>query len=212
MKDSTKKFWKSVLIFAAGATIGALVAYEISRRKYETEYFDDDYEPRNKIKADKDFNPGNTIDDEVKIVDISKDRYRKTIKNLGYNRDESINPAELESPPEDKNDEEDEYESEKISYDTNGDEPHIISLEEFAEEKVYYDKITLSFYEDDEVLTDEGEEIIDDPVALVGEDALQSFGVMSEDPEVVYVRNDNLQIDYEIIRLSKSYQETVMGT
>jgi hypothetical protein len=222
MKDSTKKFWKSVLIFAAGATLGALVAYEIARHKYELsedeQYFADladelkeDEESTEEIK--RTYNKDNYPKKEGKVIVITKDKYKKTIENLGYdaNKDDRIDPAELESPPEDDSEEEDEYDGQFMSYESNGGDTHIITMEEFAEEMGHYDKISLTFYEDDEVLTDESEEIIDDPIAILGEDALVSFGVGSGDPEVVYVRNDWLQIDYEVIRLSKSYKETVLG-
>jgi membrane protein YqaA with SNARE-associated domain len=67
MKDSTKKFWNSVLIFAAGATPGALVAYEIARHKYELsedeQYFAD-------------------LADELKEDEESTEEIKRTYNNI----------------------------------------------------------------------------------------------------------------------------------
>ena len=54
---------------------------------------------------------------------------------------------------------------------------------------------------------DENEEIIDDIESVVGYDALAMLDMQT----TVWVRNEPLGIDYEIIALNKSYQETVDG-
>jgi hypothetical protein len=63
----------------------------------------------------------------------------------------------------------------------------------------------------DDTLSDENEEIISDVSYVIGYDALSSFGDGSDDPDIVYVRNEKLQTDYEVTRLNKSYSETVLG-
>ena len=59
-----------------------------------------------------------------------------------------------------------------------------------------YETITLKYYDDD-ILTDDRDEIIDDPVGIVGDDFKKHFGEYEDD--CVYVRNDNLDVDYEIL-------------
>jgi hypothetical protein len=110
-------------------------------------------------------------------------------------------------------DEEKYHEYEKVSEEANNKTdfcPYIITLEQL-EEKEHYDKLSISYYEDDDTLVDENEEVIADPVSIVGNDALNNFGEGSDDPEIVYVRNEKLETDYEVIRLSKSYAITVLG-
>jgi hypothetical protein len=222
MKNSTKRFLKGSLIFLGGVALGALGAWALSTRKYETEI--DGYLCKiNDLSGDGNINdrePEEVVETqeqttvmrehEEKVLILPRDRYKKVVRNLGYNKGDMPDPAEFESPRDDE-DEED-YEYEQRRYEPNSSEkPYVISIDEYSEENTHYDKITLYFYEDDEVLTEDDEEAIDDPNALVGDYALNCFGENSGDPEVVYVRNERLQIDYEVIRLSKSYQETVLG-
>ena len=74
------------------------------------------------------------------------------------------------------------------------DRPYVISPEEFGEGD--YETISLTFYAD-KVLTDETGDIVDDVEDLVGYDSLNHFGEYEEDS--VFVRNDNLKTDYEIL-------------
>lgn len=90
-------------------------------------------------------------------------------------------------------------------------EPYVISFEQFCEENDKYDKITLTYFAEDDTLSDEDEEIFQDTKAILGDDWTSSFGEGSEDPDVVYVRNNKLQIDYEIVRNHGSYSEIVSG-
>lgn len=87
----------------------------------------------------------------------------------------------------------------------------IVSLEEFNENDGDYIQNTLTYFEKDRVLVDEKEEKIEDIEKTIGEHALLNFGVISEDPNVVYVRNDVIKLDFEICRSPGSYVEEVLG-
>ena len=76
-----------------------------------------------------------------------------------------------------------------------------------------YEKSAVNWYEDDDVF-EEDLDTIDDPFA--------TFGVMHgkelfekaanrEDPDIVYVRNENQTVDYEISRIHGSYAQKVGG-
>lgn len=82
-------------------------------------------------------------------------------------------------------------------------DPSIISLSEFANADGYH-TVTLSYYDDD-VVTDEHDNPIERPERLLGEEALVSFGHLSEDEDVVYVRNELKKCMYEVVRLNKDY-------
>lgn len=208
---------KNLLVFSAGLVIGGFVSFRLTEEKISDKYETMMQEEIALLKARYDKKKEQLMRDvedlgEESSATVSVEKkdttqpirkaYNKMVKGYGYDKAEG--------------DDGDSYKYEQISREANQrdrdvDAPHIISYEEFNEEMTHYDKLSISFYEDDEVLVDENEEVIVDPVSVVGEEALQSFGVLSEDPEVVYVRNDRLSIDYEIIRLSKSYSETVQG-
>lgn len=85
--------------------------------------------------------------------------------------------------------------------------PYVIPPEEFGE---FDDYETLSLYyfvgyPDEKVLADEDYEIIEDVDNIVGVDALTHFGEYEEDS--VYVRNDVLRCDYEILLDERCYDE-----
>ena len=88
--------------------------------------------------------------------------------------------------------------------------PHVITCEEFAEDNPEYEKITLAYFEEDDVLADD-DGMIDNTEYIVGSVALRRFGVGSRDPNIVYVRNPAISADFEIVKSHKSYVETILG-
>lgn len=71
--------------------------------------------------------------------------------------------------------------------------------------------VTLYYYNKDDTLSDENEEVIIDPILLIGEEALTSFGKDPIDPDVIYVWSPKEKIYYEVVRLDKSYAEMILG-
>lgn len=86
-------------------------------------------------------------------------------------------------------------------------QPYIIDDREFMEEFDHHDKESLYYYKGDDVLCDEKEEIITDIEGTVGYDALAAF----DQQTTVWVRNEPLCIDYEIISVNGTYAEMVHG-
>lgn len=86
-------------------------------------------------------------------------------------------------------------------------DPAIISIAEYANDDEYSHQ-TLHYYDDD-VVTDEDDSPIDRPEKFLGDDALVSFGVLSQDEDVVYVRSHSRKAMYEVVRLNKSYAAPV---
>jgi len=93
--------------------------------------------------------------------------------------------------------------------------PYVISIDEYPEDvDEGMDKVTVTWYtggEDGGILAQENGSVIDDVDYAVGEDSLQQFGVGSQDPNIVYVRNHQTGCDYEIVRSKRSYNEAVHG-
>lgn len=88
--------------------------------------------------------------------------------------------------------------------------PYVIHVDERVEGA--YDETTFTYYDDD-VLCNENDEVIagEDRDRLVGERNLDKFGHGSNDPQIVYVRNDHLQMDIEVVRSPNTYAEEVHG-
>jgi hypothetical protein len=89
-------------------------------------------------------------------------------------------------------------------------EPHIISQEEFMEGGPGYNNPTLTYYAGDDILADERDQPITDVVDLLGEDNLK-FGFGSGDPNIVYIRNNKISLDIEILKSEGKYSEEVAG-
>ena len=83
------------------------------------------------------------------------------------------------------------------------EKPYIISPEEFGDFDEYT-KLSLTYYSDG-VLADENDEIVDDIDETVGADFADHFGEYEDDS--VFVRNDRLKCDYEILRDNRSYSD-----
>jgi hypothetical protein len=85
---------------------------------------------------------------------------------------------------------------------------YIIHRDEYGESDA--EQTTLSYYGGDDVLCDENDHIVDNQVRLVG-NCLDRFGHGSGDRNVVYVRNELLDIDLEVVKSDKTYAEEVHG-
>lgn len=84
---------------------------------------------------------------------------------------------------------------------TNKKPPYIITGLQLGELEDYT-VVTLMYYRD-KVLADEDGNVIKNFKEVVGPNALNSFG----DEDAVYVRDDNLKIDYEILLDERSFSE-----
>lgn len=86
-----------------------------------------------------------------------------------------------------------------------GRKPRIISVEEAANLPEYIESQTLFYYATNEVMTDEDEEVIEDPERLIG-DALTKYGFADNDEERIFVMNYQLDTCYEIAKILGSYE------
>lgn len=85
------------------------------------------------------------------------------------------------------------------------EKPYVISPEEFGEFEEY-EKISLTYYAN-KVLADENDEEVDDVEEIVGKESLNHFGEYEDDS--VFVRNDRLKCDYEILLDQRNYSDVV---
>lgn len=90
--------------------------------------------------------------------------------------------------------------------------PYVITKDEFLTNETGYTQVTLTYYEGDEVLADDQDQSVPDLDALVGDNNVPAkFGWRSKDPNIVYVRNDAMDIEFEILRSTGKYSEEVAG-
>lgn len=90
--------------------------------------------------------------------------------------------------------------------------PYIVHVDE-RDAQTAYDSVTYTYYEADDVLSNERDEVIAEGERdkLIGEAHLEKFGHGSGDASIVYIRNDHLEMDFEVVRSPNSYAEEVHG-
>lgn len=88
------------------------------------------------------------------------------------------------------------------------DHPYIIHRDEYFGEETNNSQSTLTYYRGDNVLCDEMDTPIYNMDKVVG---TLIFGKGSRDPNVVYVRNENLEADYEVLLDHGYYQTEILG-
>ena len=177
---------KNVLIFSLGAATGSLVAWRLLKTKYEqiAQAEIDSY--KEYLKKE---NPPEAIGDEEPCVkeemETQEEEQHFKIPEDILNRYRSTN---------------DEKEDDNFVM-----EPYVISPDEYGT-KDGYECVSLTYYADG-VLTDEWDTIIQDPDSVVGEDFASHYGEYEDD--TVFVRNDEEQRDYEILRDLNTFADTI---
>lgn len=96
-------------------------------------------------------------------------------------------------------------------YSIEKDKPYLITVEEFLDNNPGHEQATITWFEDDDTLLGEDEEIIQDIDGIIGRRHLDMFGVKSRDAQIVYVRNENIEVDFEIIRREGSFVAAMYG-
>lgn len=211
----------TALGFALGAAAGSFFAYRIAYTKAELKY--------EKIAQDEIVELREHFRERFAAREAKPDLgdLAKKVEKTGYsvpNVADVEEKQEIEPPPEEEDEELDpnvynvfketknyrddwNYEAELPT--RSPERPYIIHLDERHERD--YSLATLTYFEGDDVLCDEDDEVLEDKNGVVGEDNLGKFGHGSGDPEVVFVRNDRLQVDFEIFRSRDTYLHTVQG-
>lgn len=197
---STKLF-----IFAAGAAIGSAVAWLYAKKYYE-QIANDEIESMKewlarRVEEQEEPDEGETPEPAANPIHPSAKpdlmEYAAKVKDLGYydysKRTEDSEESTLRMPISSDNTEEvNEMTDDKI---------YVIKPEVFGGEDGYEEE-SLTYYAD-RVLCDEQDNVIEDAKSMVGPDFADYFGVYEDD--AVYVRNEHLKIDYEILADSRKY-------
>jgi hypothetical protein len=101
------------------------------------------------------------------------------------------------------------YEAEDAS--RSADRPYVLDVNEFMNTEVGYTQLTLTYFAEDNVLAGEDDEAIPDIEGWIGMFNLNKFGHRSGDEKTVYIRNERLERDFEVIHDGGSYAEMVHG-
>lgn len=177
--------FKHIGIFLIGFGVGALVATKMLKQQYE-DILQEEIESIKQVEErKKKINEKTDSDDEDYILGVDLGTEVETYEAIASKYEHPMDDGERKRPYE-------------------------ISDEQFAESMDCFDKISLFYYSDD-VLADESEEIVDDVERAVGIKLLMDWAGDPDKSETLYVRNENMSIDYEIVRMEQAYSEMVCG-
>jgi hypothetical protein len=89
--------------------------------------------------------------------------------------------------------------------------PYILEKEEYLRNESGFVQTTVTYFAGDKILIDSRDDIIEEIDKTVGEIHLERFGHGSGDPRVLYVRNDILDLEFEILLHDGKYSQHVAG-
>ena len=175
----------SVIIFCGGVFIGGFLTWDFFKTKYE-KIADEEiasvketFEHR-EPRPDKNYKVEETLKGNDAYINIIDSNGYRNYSNTAIETDKKGGTADMELK-----------------------QPYVITPEQY-EDNVDYTKVSLTWY-NDEVLEDDWGNVLD-PDDVIGSDALKTFGQYEKDS--VFVRDDDEQIDYEVLLDTRSYKET----
>lgn len=204
----------NVLIFTVGAAIGSAVTWKVVKTKYEQiaqeeidsvkkEFVSLMQNMKQKLQKDASYDGPQDADDSAEECDDDypdddeRDFTEKEKEQIEYYKVTS----KYRSSENDKNNEEGGTGDEDDVPYING--PYVISPEDFNSSPPGYNAQPLTYFADGILADDWGVAI--DLEETIGEDAVNHFGEYADD--IVYVRNDRTEIDYEVSRDPRTYGE-----
>lgn len=180
----------NVVMFALGMAVGSLITWQCVKKKYE-QIAQEEIDSVKKVFSYKEPDAKIEVDPVQAKVEKTEEKndlteYVARLEKEGYINYSGINTEEREQEPMEG-------------------KPYVISPEEFGEYEEY-EKISLSYYAD-HVLADENDELVEDVENVVGSESLTHFGEYEDDS--VFVRNDRLKCDYEILMDQRTHSDVI---
>lgn len=181
------------MMFVLGVAVGSVVTWRYVEKKYE-QIAQDEIDSVKEVFSRRETEFTENTEARIK-ADNAKEKpsiieYAALLRKQGYTNYSDM----ADEKPE-------EVKEESMSI----DKPYVIAPEEFGDLDDY-ETISLTYYAD-QILADDNDEIVDDVEDVVGFDSLNSFGEYEDDS--VFVRNDRLKCDYEILLDQRKYSSVI---
>ena len=181
------------MMLVLGVAVGSVVTWRYVEKKYEQiaqDEIDSVKEVFSKREAEFTENTEARIKADNAKEKLSVIEYAARLREQGYTNYSDMadeKPEEVKEAP------------------MTVDKPYVIAPEEFGDLDDY-ETISLTYYAD-QILADDNDVIVDDVEDVVGFDSLNSFGEYEDDS--VFVRNDRLKCDYEILLDQRKYSSVI---
>ena len=204
----------NILVFTVGAAIGSAVTWKLVKNKYEQianeeiasvkeEYADLLGRMKTKLQEDRNCEISTDAGNNIYTDDYDQAEYDE-LASIYRSSDE-------DEEEEDEEDEEEEDSEEGGKWDLDEDEvpymnaPYVITPDDFSSSPPGYNAQPLNYFADGVLADDWG--VVLDLDETIGEDSVEHFGEYVDD--VVYVRDERLEIDYEVTRDPRTYKESL---
>ena len=186
----------NLMIFVAGVAVGSAATWHYVKQKYEQiaqEEIDsvkEVFSKKEEVTVDSSSNDSRSMAEKAKdkpsIVEYAAKLHEEGYTNYSTNKTEEVK-------------------KEVIDKEMYNEKPYIITPDEFGDIDGY-ETISLSYYAD-KILADDNDEVVDDVEDVVGFESLNHFGEYEDDS--VFVRNDRLRCDYEILLDKRRYADVI---
>lgn len=175
--------------FIAGGAVGAAVTWIFAKRKYEAIATEEIESVKKAFSKESHLVVVHNEDEAQKIADKAKNKpdiidYGKKLAEEGYTNYNKALKDVKETAAHDYPD------------------PYCIDPMEYGEDG--YEKQSLIYYDEDGVVADESDNVIEDPDDIIGLENLDRF-----QGDSLYIRNERLNIDYEVLKDPGSFSEVL---
>lgn len=220
----------TVISATAGGILGGVVTYLTVKKTFQTradaeiESVKEQYkllrkDPETVTTIIGEPNPGDllgppTYEQENKISDFVKNY--NAINNPGHNEEAAVaeddETEEMLVEPGNIWDKHGEKQDDRMAnYERRPGEPWIVSRQEFEDAPESFSKDSVVYYEGDDTLCDTLDQTVPDIEKTIGRRHLDMFGVLSDDPQIVYVFNEKVDTYFEVALHSGAYSVQVLG-
>lgn len=168
------------LAFIAGVAAGAVVAWKALENKYKQRADEEVESVKEMFNRRLKEQQESKEQQEPMTEEQQNEEYDKMLASLGYKKSEK--------------------EEREMAH---AAEVYVIPPEAFGE--VGYDTVSLTYYADEVLVDCVTNEVIKNVDELIGRNSLKTFGEYEDDS--VFVRNDKLKKDYEILLDTRNYSD-----
>lgn len=189
-----------IFSFVAGAAIGLIAGFKLSETKYQTKIQEEIASVKEALRNRKVDISKFAPKESKKVDEVSKKVFKKPEQEV-----RKVPYSTMYKEPSKQSEEERVIVETKIGEAKKG--PYVISPDEFGEDQKY-EQISLIYYADNTLADDEDVVMDEEEIErTVGMDSLTRFG--EYEPDSVFVRNDELKTEYEILLDQRPYFEVL---
>lgn len=200
------------VMLAGAAGIGFYVGMKRAELKAEARFQEELAEAREFYrrlnKVDEYETPEKTaeklVNDEETPVEDILERYQG-VKNEEEDpvEEETSNVFAMQADPNFK------YEDEVTN--RSSGKPYVITEEEYLAQEMSFSQSTLTYYEGDGILADEKDQEVPVIDPIIGEHNLERFGDGTGDEDTMFIRNERMSAEFEVVRSEGKYAHEVLG-